>query len=255
MRAQLKHVLLDVDFLNNPKIRTLKTKFGQLAQLCLIDVYSAMSKATNAVIDEDCLLSILSEYQLNDTFLAYCLDKRLIHTEMNGYSNSVVIKDQEAYYRKLNSGKKRNNSEQKCSEKILERGKSGHENAIPDNDSVYVYDNDLNKKNSQPPVQPELIKLSEFVRLSQFNREMFKKRCLDEKFTAKETKEIIESLDRWFAKNQEKWREEDHFRDLCSWPMKQAREEKAKLERARGSPKIGVIEKPHPITSVRPKGF
>lgn len=106
MRAQLKHCLIDVDFFNNPKIRALKSKFGQLSQLCLIDIYTAMSQATNAVIDEDCILAIISEYKLTDEFLAYCLDRRLIQPEMNGFSNSRVIADQESLFKQQEKWRK-----------------------------------------------------------------------------------------------------------------------------------------------------
>jgi hypothetical protein len=145
-RAQLKHVLLDVDFLNNPKVRTLKTKFSHLSQLCLIDIYSAMSKATNAIIDRDCLESILAEYGVQIEFIDYCVERGLIQKETSGYTNSVVIKDQEQYYRKLNSGKNKSNSEQNFPEKIQEK-------STPDIDSDSDYDNDsfLKKKESLPP--------------------------------------------------------------------------------------------------------
>lgn len=94
-RAQLDHVLLDVDFFNNPKIRALKGKFGHISQLCLIDAYTAMSRATNAIIDGDCVMAILSDYQLKWDFWEHCLDKGLVKIEGQGYSNSRVIADQE----------------------------------------------------------------------------------------------------------------------------------------------------------------
>lgn len=94
-RAQLDHVLLDVDFFNNPKIRALKGKFGHISQLCLIDAYTAMSRATNAIIDGDCVMAILFDYQLKWDFWEHCLDKGLVKIEGQGYSNSRVIQDQE----------------------------------------------------------------------------------------------------------------------------------------------------------------
>lgn len=151
MRAQLKHVLLDVDFLNNPKVRSLKTKFGHISQLCLIDIYSAMSRATNAVIDKDCIEAIISEYEVKIEFLDYCLEKGLISSEMGGYSNSVVIKDQEQYFKKLNSGKSKNIPEQNFPEKIQEK-------STPD----YDYDNELNIKETVSEDPPQSIRPGPF---------------------------------------------------------------------------------------------
>jgi hypothetical protein len=94
-RAQLKHLLLDVDFLNNPKIRALKARFKIVSQLCLIDLYLSMSRATNARIDDDCLNAIVSEYELGADFVSYCLDKGLICKDGAEFSNSRIVEDQE----------------------------------------------------------------------------------------------------------------------------------------------------------------
>ena len=115
-RAQLDHVLLDVDFFNNPKIRAFKGKFGHISQLCLIDAYTAMSRATNAIIDGDCVIAILSDYQLKWDFWEHCLDKGLVKIEGQGYSNSRVIQDQEKLGKsqdkwRLANGKRKGDSE------------------------------------------------------------------------------------------------------------------------------------------------
>lgn len=247
--SKVKKTLLANNFLDLTEVKLVGKKYDSVGILAIVKSYFAMSESSDGYLEKEEILMIAEGWAVEDVegWLSLCVLKNIFTEESGRYYNTHVKRDRENYAKKLEYDRKRKGIKTDSVRK--EDGKK------TDPDIDIDFDIDINKKNSQQPVQPELIKLSEFVRLSQFNREMFKKRCLDEKFTAKETKEIIESLDRWFAKNQEKWREEDHFRDLCSWPMKQAREEKAKLERARGSPKIGVIEKPHPITSVRPKGF
>lgn len=94
MRAKLKHLLIDVDFLNNPKVRAL-AKFGKISQLCLIDLYLSMSRATDARIDPDCVYAIISEYGLSQEFIDYCIAKGLIIKEGGFFTNSRVIEDQE----------------------------------------------------------------------------------------------------------------------------------------------------------------
>jgi hypothetical protein len=100
-KAQLDHLLLDVDFLHKPKIRSFKRQFGMIACLWLIEVYCQMSRATNGVIDEDTILDVADDMQLTSVakdMIAYCIDdeKQLITKlkDGNGFTNLRVNKDQ-----------------------------------------------------------------------------------------------------------------------------------------------------------------
>lgn len=101
MRAQLDHMLIDVDFFSNPKICALHRRFADAGILALLQIYGAMSRATNATIDEDALMYIVDTARgVEDckNFIPYCLERGLIVQEGSGYSNSRVIADQERLY-------------------------------------------------------------------------------------------------------------------------------------------------------------
>jgi len=123
MRAQLKHVLLDVDFFTNPKIRAMQRRYNVFATLGLIEVYMAMSMATNAVIDNDAILAIFEDLGADDpqAIIDYLLANGLIIKEMNGFSNSRVIKDQESLYKSQQRYKKhKEQTEEKRCENVSE---------------------------------------------------------------------------------------------------------------------------------------
>lgn len=101
MRAQLKHVLLDVNLPNHNKVKTLKRLFGAQGKCSLYEIYAAMSKATNAIVEKDLIIIIAEENDVTDPegFFTYCLDRGLIQVESSGYSNQPVIDDQESLYK------------------------------------------------------------------------------------------------------------------------------------------------------------
>ena len=142
-RAQLKHVLLDVDFFNNPKIEALGFRFGSCAQACLIEILCSMSRATNAQVDEDLIRSKIGKHRIADAdgFFAYIIEKRIIFKEGEAYSNAPVIEDQEKYARKLGSGNARVTRYREKKDALQTQG----ETHFPDIDIDTDYDLDLNK--------------------------------------------------------------------------------------------------------------
>ena len=159
-RAQCKHGLIDVDFFGKAPVRALKARFGHISQLCYVEILLCMSGATLAVIDEDALDSIIADYPIKDPkgFKAYLIEKCLIQAELNGFSNSRVIKDQESYAVKNkkgveipadSGGKVRQSPED-----------SGEKTRIP----VYVYDTDhvfdLIKELDTPQIRAEVNKFA-----------------------------------------------------------------------------------------------
>lgn len=153
-RAKLKHVLLDVDLPNHNRIIPLTKLFKVMGKCALYEIYMAMSKGTDAVIDKELLLCIAENNQVEDpeAYFQYLLEKKLIIEDDGGFSNGRVIKDQEAYHRKLESGKKRKESVQKCSDK-----KRRTPEPDIDIDTDYDIDNDLVVKNKKKvTIPPEL---------------------------------------------------------------------------------------------------
>jgi hypothetical protein len=140
-RAQLKKVFLDVDFFSNPKIEALGYKFGSASQACLIEILCAMSRATNAQVDEDLIYSKIHKHQVKEpsNFFNYLVDKNIIFKDGNGFSNGPVIKDQESYARKLESSNARVTRYREKKEALP----SERETRTPDTDSDIDYVNDL----------------------------------------------------------------------------------------------------------------
>lgn len=116
-RAKLKHCLMDVNLSGHNKIKVLKRHHGVAGKCAYYEIQFSMSKATNAWIEKDLVLTIAEENGVSDpeSFFSHLLANGLIVPEMDGFSNEPVIKDQESYFRKLNSGQKKKISEQKCS--------------------------------------------------------------------------------------------------------------------------------------------
>jgi hypothetical protein len=190
-RAQLKRAYLDVDFLNQPKIRGLARAYGRIAQLCLIDIYLAMSKATRAQIDKDALLSIVEDFEIAEPeqFIAYCIDKGLIQVEGAAYSNSVVIRDQEQYAKKLKIKSDESDVPGKNLPTIPDSPGNnptipGNKNGLPDNDNDSDNDTDNefdlgSKKDRLAAIEPPYSVPAKWA-----------------------TPECLEALDRWHRKLQ-----------------------------------------------------
>lgn len=150
-RAQLKHALIRVNLLNLAKVRALKRLYGITSKLALLEIYLTMSCATNAVISKDAILDIADDCEVKDPdgFFKYCLQEGLIQAEMNGYSNSVVIEDQESYAKKL---KMKPTEEEPDEPPMLPTipgnnpGKSPAECGLPESDNDTDSDNESKKE-------------------------------------------------------------------------------------------------------------
>lgn len=121
-RAQLKHLLLDVEFFGKPKIRALAIDQGQLSVLFLVRIYTALSAATDAKARKSVAVSIGLEMRFDpsqiDEFLAYCFEERLLEQDGNYITARRVIDDQEELARKQK--KWRAEYERKKSGKVAE---------------------------------------------------------------------------------------------------------------------------------------
>lgn len=103
-RVQLKHILLDVDFFEKPKVLALEYKHTAIAVLVYVKWLTLMSRATNGVVSRESLFGIAKEYFRNlgtlvatpESVLKTCIDTGMIVELDGGYSNERVLKDQEA---------------------------------------------------------------------------------------------------------------------------------------------------------------
>lgn len=108
-RAQLDHLLLDVDFFHKPTIVGFRRKFGYAAVAWLIETYCQMSRATDAIVTEDVLLATAEDMRLENgaEIVAYCLDFGLITQVDDFYTNYRVIADQEKLAKRRESDRNR----------------------------------------------------------------------------------------------------------------------------------------------------
>ena len=85
-RAQLKHLLLDVDFFNNPKILGLDAAFGAAGKSSIVEIYCLMSRATDATIAQSVIILIARRNGCDpEAFFKYCCSHGLIKQEGSGY--------------------------------------------------------------------------------------------------------------------------------------------------------------------------
>lgn len=222
-RAQLKHVLLDVDFFNNPKIIALDDTQGGMAVLALVAIYCAMSRATNAVISQAAFRGIAKRQHVTDVdnFEAYCLQEKLIITELNGYSNQPVIDDQESYGAVLERDRER--KRKKYGIHTERRGK-------PDIDIDSDIDIDRSKKKIVKPVKKQF---KEFVFLSEAEVTKFRAELGDDVL-----KRCIIKLDSWIASDPTiKKRKNGKNAAACfrSWVINAVAEEQQRASKLNGN--------------------
>ena len=108
-KQKLKRAYINVGYPRHADILSLTYKFGITGKCASYDLILAMSDASNGVIDKDAFLYTCKINEVSDpeSFLAYCIEKRIFIEVTGGYSNSIVIKDQESYARKLSEDKER----------------------------------------------------------------------------------------------------------------------------------------------------
>lgn len=102
-RVQLKHIQLDHDFFEKPKIIGIAYKFGHIGTILYVQSLCDMGRATDGEIDVDCIrykarsIGGWSEEQA-DEFIQYCIERDLYHVGSKDYlvSNRRIQDDQQA---------------------------------------------------------------------------------------------------------------------------------------------------------------
>jgi hypothetical protein len=137
-RAQLKHVLLDVNFKDKPKVIEFESEFGSLARLLYMDIQAAMSAATNARISRGVVIVLANRIGIDsekaNQILDYLLKNEMLITEEGKISSLRVIRDQETYYKR---------SRKSNTEVADDMPLAGINDATKPEKSVYVDVNDL----------------------------------------------------------------------------------------------------------------
>lgn len=101
-RAQLDHVLFDVDFHHKPTVKAFRAKFGWVAIPWLFEMYALMSRATNARVDPSVALLTASDMGLKDgqKMIDHCVANGLFDIEFGLLTSRRVANDQESLYKK-----------------------------------------------------------------------------------------------------------------------------------------------------------
>jgi len=116
-RAQLKHVLLDVNFFSKAKVIELGEEFGEygeLAQLFLIKVLALMSSATDGKVSRvaarGCRGSIPKD--IAEKVIEFCIHRQIFEDLNNGeITNSRVRDDQESLFKEQERWRKAKSKE------------------------------------------------------------------------------------------------------------------------------------------------
>lgn len=154
-RAQLSHVLLDVDFLHKPTVVGFRSKFTWNAIPWLVELYCLMSRATHGQVSDAIAETVALDMGLKNgsELIEYCLANRLIEREDGALINSRVVKDQEALAKKRESAFER---KEKFKNKIVPNV-CGTRSPDTDTDTE---DLDLKKVVRLAP-QPEILEIPE----------------------------------------------------------------------------------------------
>lgn len=98
-RVQLDHVLIDVDFLDKPKVVALMARYGHVSALFLIQVMATLSKATNAEMDVYAAYGLGAKFFIPldqaKTIVDHCVKEEMLSLNGELLTQRRVAEDQE----------------------------------------------------------------------------------------------------------------------------------------------------------------
>lgn len=98
--VQLKHLLIDVDFFDKPKIKALNYDYKQNGVSFFIAILCDMAKGTNSEVSDSCIRAIGEKFSFDkeatDEFIKYLIIHNMVHRCANPLylANRRVLKDQ-----------------------------------------------------------------------------------------------------------------------------------------------------------------
>lgn len=145
-KQKLKRAYINVGYPRHADILSLTNRFGISGKCASYDLILAMSEASKGVIDEDAFYYTckINEVKDPEAYLTYCISKGIFIKVDGGYSNAMVVKDQENYAKVIEKDKERK-AVRSRSESELDRNQSGKNlESGRKLDIDYDYENDLN---------------------------------------------------------------------------------------------------------------
>lgn len=165
-RAQLKHLLLDVNFKDKPKVIELEAIHSPLARLLYIDIQATMSAATDGKISKKVPLVLgsrigLSPDQVN-SIIDFCLQTEMLIEEDGLLTSKRVIEDQEKLYKEQERWRQNREKHKTRTDITISYARAEH---VPEaRKSEILNTEDLNidlKKNSAPEPEPKYLQIAE----------------------------------------------------------------------------------------------
>lgn len=194
-RAQLKHLLLDVNFKDKPKVIELEAVHSPLARLLYIDIQATMSAATNARISKRVPLVLgarigLSPEQVN-TIIEYCIQNEMLIEEDEQLTSKRVIEDQEKLYKDQERWRQNREKQKKSTDINISYARAEH---VPDVRKSEQY-TDLNICRSEDlNIDPNKIKVLDFLYFDQISIDTWRA-----KLGVKQFERACEKLNGWIG--------------------------------------------------------
>lgn len=229
-RAQLDHLLLDVDFLHKPTIVAFRRKFGWASVTWLIEVYCLMSRATDAMVTHDTLLGVAEDMRFENAeeIISYSLEVGILSKKDSFYFNRRVLEDQESLARKRKEYRDRQERHrQKTVTQPLQNGDGTREKPFSVN-TEYLNTEDLNTeyiKNKTVGTE-----LAPGVWVDDGTREIVTLELLRLGLEAEDLPRLAQILARHYAHSPHK-RKNIAFDLTASWCIQELAKEKTQLKR------------------------
>lgn len=136
-RAQLSHLLLDVDFFDKPKIIDFRLTHGWIGISWLIRCYCLMSRATNGIVKRRIVEHLAEEMGVPryEVVTVTCFESELMTLEGDMVSNSRVLKDQTKLYDRRE--KDREKVKKHRESKLVTVTEQLHNGNVTSNDTVF----------------------------------------------------------------------------------------------------------------------
>lgn len=249
-KAQLSHALIDVDFCDKPKIKSLTYKYGQMGPWFLTRLILAMSRATDARIDMDAALCIGKEIGLEfkaKEIIEYLIANDLIQRIEGVLTQDRIEKDQQKIQKQRDDW---NNRQTKSRDKSRDTHSDNSVTSLVTLNTEQLNTEDLNldpKKIAKPGMRA----LGYGIEVTEIDYEALKVTFFRLGLEEKWIERAAVRLAAWYDKNPTKRSRNGPYLDLASWGAERCVEEKEKLERKKNTEKIG--KKFEPPADNRPK--
>jgi hypothetical protein len=195
-KAQLRHLLLDINFKDKAKVIDLEESFCPLARLLFIDVLCAMSGATEGKITRATIRHLGKRIALKlpkiEDIIDFCVKTEMFFEVDNFLTNERVLKDQQSLQNKRNNALERQRKyvDKRVNNASITDNPQASTTRFPD--PVSVSDTEyINNKNG------EKIKILDFLEFDEISLDTFKAQLGEKRF-----QRACQKLNGWIGQKQ-----------------------------------------------------